>query len=311
MKEILAVFFALLCFLATPVYALDHDIDGSSDHPLISRYPGSHISTYEAKDFDEYDLPLGKPVQAVPVTFEKSKHLEGKITRIGYEVPATTSVFKIFKNYENALKKSGFKTLFSCAKQACGDTTKWQGFFVKHEIYGYNDQRVLSTHKTINGKDVYIFVYVGDESGRNAVGLDVVEVKAMQTGLVEITADQLLQKLQSEGKVALYGIHFNVDKATLLPKSNKTIKAIAGALNKDKKLRVYVVGHTDDSGSNDHNMELSNLRAQAVVKELVGKFKINQNRVLPQGVGPYAPVSTNGTDEGRALNRRVEIIKRL
>jgi outer membrane protein OmpA-like peptidoglycan-associated protein len=312
MKGFILIICTYLIIVAVPAQADDKDISGSHDHPLVSRYPGSHIITYVAKDFDEYVLPLGPPISnKTPLTFKKSKLLQGKITRIGYAVTTDTSVFKIFKNYENAIKKSGFETLFTCNNDSCGDTLKWQDFFVDKQIFAFRSQRVLSAHKKIQDKDVYLLVYVGDQSRRNVVGLDVIEVKAMESGMVEINADSLFQKLQSEGKVALYGINFEVDKATLLPQSNKTIKAIAEVLRKDKNLRIYVVGHTDDSGSNNHNMQLSKQRAQAVAEELINKFKINSSRILPQGVGPYAPVANNATDKGRALNRRVEIIKRL
>jgi OOP family OmpA-OmpF porin len=70
-----------------------------------------------------------------------------------------------------------------------------------------------------------------------------------------------------------------------------------------------VVGHTDSVGKIDYNMQLSNARAEAVVKTLITKYGVSQNRLDSYGVGPLAPVASNETEEGRALNRRVELVK--
>jgi len=295
-----------------PAYA-DSDAPHSSDHPMISRYPGSNIITYVQKDFDEYQLPLSEPkLNTYPVAFEKSKTLQGKLTRIGYALKPGTSTLKIYTNFDTALKKAGFKTLFSCVKQACGNSSSWQGFFLNSQIWGKAEsQRMLSAHKQINGQDVYVVIFVGEQGPRIGIGVDVVEVKQMQTDLVTIDENGLQQMLDNEGKAALYGIQFETDKAVLLPSSQQTLDVIAGVLKKNPKIRVYIVGHTDDTGSNDHNMQLSNQRAQAVIQALISQHKINQTRLTAFGVGPYAPVGNNSSEQGRQLNRRVEIIKRL
>ncbi len=93
------------------------DAEGSKDHPLISRYPGSIIGAYFQKDFDEFTLPLGKLADE---KFAKSQHLEGKLTRIVYAAPEGRSVLEVFRNYQGALKKARFETLFTCGPQECG-----------------------------------------------------------------------------------------------------------------------------------------------------------------------------------------------
>ena len=103
----------LLLGLSAPFAAgQDQDVEGSQDHPLISRYPGSFITKYLTKEFDEFTFPLGKLTNAN--NFTKSQHLEGKITRIVYVGPAGRSVVEVFRNYQGALKKAGFETLFTC-----------------------------------------------------------------------------------------------------------------------------------------------------------------------------------------------------
>ena len=80
-------------------------------------------------------------------------------------------------------------------------------------------------------------------------------------------------------------------------------------LQQDARLKLYVVGHTDNVGGFDYNMKLSQQRAEAVVKELVSKYKITSDRLKAHGVGPLAPVTSNETDDGKAKNRRVELVK--
>ena len=107
----------LLLGLAAPFAAgQDQDEEGSKDHPLISRYPGSYIKDYLTKEFDEFTLPLGKTSD---LKFAKSQHLEGKITRIVYSAPPGRSVLEVFRNYQGGLKKAGFETLFTCGPQDC------------------------------------------------------------------------------------------------------------------------------------------------------------------------------------------------
>ena len=92
--------------------------------------------------------------------------------------------------------------------------------------------------------------------------------------------------------------------------SDPTLKAIAELLKAKDNLNVYVVGHTDMTGDFDHNMNLSENRAKSVVDALVKDYGISAKRLIGKGVGPLSPVSTNKTDEGKQLNRRVELVER-
>ncbi len=304
--------FLIICLAGLPLVAFASDITDSEDHPMITRYPGSSIITYVAVDFDEYVLPLSAPSDKTGVQFDKSKELEGKLTRIGYKMANTTSTLKIYRNFTNAFKKAGFKELFACKKEACGKGGKWQSFFVNNQVWGDNSTaRMVTVSKKIKGRDVYIVLYVGDQSNRMTIGLDVIEIQDMENDLIEINAQSLQQKLENEGRVSLYGIKFEVGKAQLLDSSKKAIKDLADVMKKVSTLRVYVVGHTDDTGESKDNLLLSNERAIAVVKQLISQHKIAKERLLAFGAGPYVPVGNNANEEGKALNRRVDIVKRL
>jgi len=115
--------------------------------------------------------------------------------------------------------------------------------------------------------------------------------------------------LRQKGSASVYGIYFDFDKADIKPESEPAIKEIAKLLQENKTLKLYVVGHTDNVGSLDYNLKLSKARADAVIRELTTKYKISPDRLKAFGVGSLAPVATNKTEEGRAKNRRVELVE--
>lgn len=129
----------------------------------------------------------------------------------------------------------------------------------------------------------------------------------METGLV--SAMEIATEIQRKGHVAIYGIYFDFDKADIKPESEPAIKEIAKVLDENPKLKVHIVGHTDNVGKLDYNIELSKRRAEAVVRELLVKYKISKDRLRAFGVGSLCPVATNDTEDGRAKNRRVEVVK--
>ena len=118
----------------------------------------------------------------------------------------------------------------------------------------------------------------------------------------------ILKGIKAEGKFIIYGIYFDFDKADVRSESEPTLREIAMVLRDDPPLNLYVVGHTDMKGMLNYNIDLSKRRAAAVVKELTTKHSIAAGRLTPDGVGPLAPVATNETEEGRAKNRRVELV---
>lgn len=136
--------------------------------------------------------------------------------------------------------------------------------------------------------------------------VDIIEETIMEDGLIKLNADEMLSGIQADGKVALYGLFFDFDKATLQEASAETLEQIALLLKNNPKLNVYVVGHTDIEGSFEYNLNLSKQRAETVVNSLVNKYGIQASRLTPEGVGPLSPVSTNVIEDGRKLNRRVE-----
>ena len=114
--------------------------------------------------------------------------------------------------------------------------------------------------------------------------------------------------LGETGHIALYSTYFDTDKAIVKPESRPTLGQIAKLLTGQPQLNVFIVGHTDSQGAFDYNMDLSKRRAEAIAAELVKSYRIAPTRLHTTGVGMLAPVGSNASDSGRALNRRVELV---
>ena len=290
----------------------DQDVEGSKDHPLISRYPGSVITRYLTKEFDEFTLPLGEVVDENK--FTKSQPLEGKITRIVYLAPQGRSVVEVFRNYQGALRKGGFETLFTCGPQGCGSSiaNAYANSGDNADYWGpQHGIHYVSAKLARPEGDVYVSLLIDDQGAdsRANVELYVIEVKPMESDLITVDAASLANDINRTGHASVYGIYFDTGKADIKPESDATLKEVAKLLQGDPKLKLYVVGHTDNVGTLASNMDLSKRRGDAVVKVLAAKYQIAAARLSAQGDGPTAPVASNDSEDGRAKNRRVELVK--
>jgi len=126
---------------------------------------------------------------------------------------------------------------------------------------------------------------------------------------VTMDAAQMADSISQTGEVAIYGIYFDTAKSDLKPESDAALAEIARLLASKPGLKVYIVGHTDMVGDPAANVKLSQARAQSVVAALTGKYSIPATRLIAYGAGPYAPVASNRTDDGRSRNRRVELVE--
>lgn len=130
-----------------------------------------------------------------------------------------------------------------------------------------------------------------------------------QVEAVQQDAAMLESSLVTDGRVVVDAILFAFDSASILPESAQALETVAGLMNDQPELKLLVVGHTDGVGSFDYNLRLSLNRATAVVDWLRERHNIAANRLRPAGAGPMSPITTNRSEEGRALNRRVELVE--
>ncbi|NOY66300.1 MAG: OmpA family protein [Gammaproteobacteria bacterium] len=317
----ICIFLLVSSVFAAPVLA-KKDIAGSKDHPLISRYSDSHIKKYSETDFDEVDIATGPAVSGKPRPPVKT--LEAKVTTVIYETNTNKeSVLKVFKNYIHSLKRSGFKKIYTCSNSACGPdfikqlltltprVNQYLGFDPWNTNVRLANFRYWSGSYKKGNKVVYTNLVVKVPTFSKypvQIALDIIEPKEMELGLVTIDLNSLTEAMNTTGKAVLKGIYFDHNLAVVKPESKASLDVIAGYLKKNKTVSVYIVGHTDNTGADLHNMGLSKRRADAVVAKLMSAYSLRKERFKPHGVGPLVPVTSNGTDEGRAQNRRVEIV---
>jgi len=247
---------------------------GCKDHPMFTRMANFYILYCEEKKFAEADF-----------RDEKGKEIkvEGRYYKIDYHIKegvTPPSGLQVLRNFENAIKKIG--------------GTK---------VYQKSDDIWLKLNK--GGKTFYVYVRspFGDQ-----YYLTIVEKEAMAQEVVA-DAKSLMSDIQAKGSASVYGIYFDFNKADIKLESEPAIKEIAKLLRENKGLKLYVVGHTDNVGPIDYNMKLSKARADAVMKELIMRYKIPSERLKAYGVGSLAPVASNKTEDGRAKNRRVELVE--
>ena len=308
-----------------PLVALAGDIKGSKDHPLLGRFAGSEIWGYSFSDYDEYLLSVGQ-VKRVADKYEPDvKSIEGKLTRILYVAPKGKSVLAVYRNYQKKLKSEGFKPLFECKQrggEGCGTELLNYSPSFRPELIGYAyeyaaDHRYGAFVKKTDQNKIYVSLMVyrygwdfySDRFNRAFVLLDVVETGELDEEQIElISAADIVSQVSANGRVAIPGIYFDTDKAEIKPGSEPALEQIVEAMGKSPELKLHVVGHTDNTGSFEHNLTLSRGRAASVKRYLVDKG-IAGNRLTANGVASLAPVASNATEQGRAANRRVELVE--
>lgn len=273
MKKILALLVSVILIFSSISFAQEEDKEGSKDHPLLSRIPGYYISDQIIKDFDVYTSPY----------METDNVWEGKLTQTNYSLKEGSKEFsfiQIVRNYENAVKKLGGKILLS-------------------------ETRIL--HAKIEKNKAVTYVSAEAFNDGWDYTLIIVETKPMEDE-VTIDAASLNKGISETGKIAVYGIYFDTGKSDIKPESKPTIDEIVKMLKQNTALKLFVVGHTDSDGKLEANMKLSSDRAASVVKALI-ENGIQAARLKSSGAGPYCPVESNRTEEGKAKNRRVELVE--
>lgn len=268
--------------LANAAWAQDDNPD-AREHKDIPRMPGYYLYESNVKKFDAFEFTVRADADGNSVTEPK----EGAVHTINYREKEGTEVspLQIFRNYENAFKKAG-------------GTLVWRDKATSNQAEG--------TFKFAKGKGVrWVSLKVYDEGdGYDFVVLD--EQQMQQE--IEVSAVQMADSLAKHGFIALYGIHFETGKDALQPDSEPLLAEIASLLKQQAKLKLSIEGHTDNVGSAQSNEALSQKRAEAVKRWLVGKG-VDAKRLATRGHGPAMPIADNRLEEGRAKNRRVELVR--
>lgn len=271
-KRILPYLFLLALMAGATAAFCEDDVAGCQDHPLLTRMPNFFINNCSESDFDRFEFSSDNG--AIPV--------EGKRTSISYflkEGSKAPSILAIIRNYTNAMTKIGGEVVYDSAYRA--------------------------TIKLIRGpQEIWLGV---DVVAPYQYLLEIVEKSDMQQQVMA-SAEGMTSDITTLGHTALYGIYFDTGKSDLKPESGAALNEIARMLKQNSALKIWVVGHTDNVGALPGNIALSLARAESVVNELTTGLGVDPEQLAAQGVGPLSPVSSNAEEEGRALNRRVELV---
>lgn len=276
------------------------------------------VTTQDVGEFPFFTLPqglkeMGKPLEKkydicfFPIDGIMTKK-EGRLYKANIDAATGEEFSKAYyeKSLEDYLIKIGGVKIFD-------------GQITKEEYERYNKQDPNKGDKGDMGytdEDIKVFVIRTADKGNiyvqfsanNASGkLNILQEEAFNQTITKITADKISKDLLENGKSVLH-INFDTDKATLKSDGNELVQEIVKALKANANLKIAINGYTDNSGTKDHNLKLSESRALTVKNEII-KSGIDASRLTSKGFGQDNPIASNDTEDGKAQNRRVELIK--
>lgn len=323
----------LSAILLAPAISSATDLVPGKDPEGLKRYEGSTLLAYQEPKYDEYyagtdkERDFGKRNPFGPNALK----LEGHVERWTYLVPdENRTSFEVFANYRTEFERLGLETVHSPDPDAAGwigptysdYSDRGKGDLGQILAYNQTQERYLIA-KSSDARPTYYVLFVTAfadgvipprlneviKKKMPLVQLDIIRPSAMEEKMVFVKAEDMQAGLTQRGHIALYGLHFDTDKDTLKDESLPALEEVAKLLGNNSALKIYVVGHTDNQGSASYNQDLSQRRAINLVKTLSGKYGIEASRLHGHGAGLFSPVSSNTTEEGRAKNRRVELVE--
>ncbi len=315
--------------------AIAADLPNSKDHPLLGRVKGTEIVAYDVKRFDSVAFQTSSFKKGASTGNEFAQPplvVEGARTRIWYEGPGMSSL-EIIRQYQAI---EGFEILWDSSNDS--KDSDYRGYNLNYLTqnvprskfdwnvagWAFTVQAKRPTIRTTTLKrsaadgELYVSIVAVESTAKPSAkviegayaAVDVIDAAAMKKDMVVVSASEMEKTIAETGRISLYGIHFDTNKSAVKPESKGTLEQIAALLKKDSTLKLNVIGHTDNVGGAESNLTLSKRRADAVMIALIEDYGIDGVRLEASGAGMTAPVADNATEEGRAKNRRVELVKR-
>lgn len=253
------------------------------DTPYFSGMPNYRIDDAKDQEFADYRFFNGEDC----TTLEGRKFFRAYSLKEGAKQP---SELQISRNYANSVKSMGGTVVFEgeCSGAGCAENCGYR-MMVGKVMKGGNELWVEVVPFN-DGNDYYLTIV------------------AKETMKQDVTAGDMFEALSREGHIALY-INFDTGKSAIKPESKPIVNQIVDMLKSNPQLKINVEGHTDNVGNQKSNKTLSDARAKAVVAEIIVQG-IEAERLTAIGLGQDKPIADNNTEEGRAKNRRVELVKK-
>jgi len=308
------------------------DLEGAADHPEFPRISGAIIAGYDCSSFDEGAYLVESASEDGKIAFE---YASGEVTRILYRIPEGSSSTAAFLNYQEAFENLGeFKPIYACRRGSCDRKIGPDYIWTAENEFDTNVEDIgtyFFSYAHIQASPVYLVgeiraetgvyivsVYAAEApktnrrftGGETVVVFQAVKTEAFKSDLEVVEADEIGSEIIKSGFVTLSGLFFETDEDVLKAESKPALDEIARFLTTSTDINVYIVGHTDNVGDVSYNQNLSRRRAVSIAASLRDEYGIDGKRIVALGAGLAAPVATNRTEEGRALNRRVELVER-
>jgi outer membrane protein OmpA-like peptidoglycan-associated protein len=267
--------------------------DGVREHPIVKNYPGAQTDSFDMKDFDSVTVVDGLR----PKGGARTAALGGRVTRIHAYHPGGVSALQVIRNYGAALEQAGFVKI-----------TAGAGLKLPEVEIAANGGQFAAWRLDRPGQGSVIVNIETDEVTADTESfVTIAEPKAMEQ-VYAVDASKLFAALGADGHVAVYGINFDTGKAVVRPDSDEALGQVVKLMRDHPALRLRVEGHTDAAGSPESNRVLSQARAEAVVRWLAA-HGVEPARLQAVGMGQTKPLAPNDSEDGRARNRRVELVQ--
>lgn len=264
--------------------------DDCKPHSLFTPMQGYHVHSCEFSDFDAKEIPL----RMISDVEAEKQTVEGIYEYVVYEVDEggpVSSPIKILRNHLNAAN-------------ARGATVIMQPGVKSHMVGEWAEiQEQIATLRLTHGGREYL-THLGSVNGGDYYAIASMSQEAM---VQEVSVNELLNQFDKQGFLAME-VHFDTGKATIRPESTTTLDQAAALLRQASSVKAEIGGHTDNVGGADANLSLSQQRADSVREALIDRGII-ADRLSAKGYGASAPIADNRSEEGRAKNRRVELVK--
>ncbi|MGY6631145.1 MAG: OmpA family protein [Wenzhouxiangella sp.] len=313
------------------------------DHRLVPRVDGSEILSHDVVELDRVQLTFGPRDDG---EFTQAEELEGEHTQLLYLLDnPDISTLQVKRVFRQGLEEAGFEIDYAASGDDLGrrferfDTfgrSRPSGTSV-HDIgwpRSNSDMRFIAASHAEEPVFVNVLIHVNRSDGAPVMRVDVVDQAADQTELAmaapeppeeqpterdeivaahdreDLSREAIEAGIVAEGRIAVRDILFEFDSAEIIDESADALATIAEVLEENRELELLIVGHTDNVGDFEYNLNLSMERAQAVADWLEARHDIDSRRLQAAGAGMMAPTATNRNEDGRSQNRRVELVER-